>query len=569
MAVGMCLGLLPTLAYNLRYMISGEGRDARRGPIIDIPPPIMYRRVVTAALGDAAVPALEAKGSWAQTEERIRKAAQSIVLRTVHTCFRPESEEGAFNREFPNGQFAALQESARFTHEDVSDICAVSYSTVLRIGADIRPSHTMVLRGKLCVPTKLYGVEGVADFVHYIDQVPIADATDVPLADLKEQLGWYVYSYSYGHPELIRPQLKRRPRQGRHVKAYLMHVTAEEAAILRDPPRVPVATHTHMSMTELAKKADVSLHVAIRAVARLAQDRPSIIVPLRPGNGPRGRARDYLHRRYGEDLADAIRPVKLLPHQIAQPMLMRYFGRNASFLQYRMEQAIERDRLDPTLYAKESLNLGGRQSQVVAYSWDALGLLEDSGVPVAEGITPIDRSRLARNPDTDDWSYSQQVQRQLISPDKLEHRQVYMEELSKRTWHAVRMATGCDEQAFQWLIAHFGLTEDDVTTVTIDDQAHTAFSRSALRRLSTFAVDPIPPGWGRLAFVARNGASTQEEAYKVLVRHEQAQQEPFGMEDCRLGRNGTKVELYLAPHISRPCIAKMRPMLRHNTGNPT
>lgn len=314
-----------------------------------------------------------------------------------------------------------LIEGTKMSREQIAEMFGVSLTKVNHIIDDKKVTAIPSLTDKN-LRIALFDMSGVRVIGHEIDKIPVADETDVPIADITREFGeGLVYYYVRKNRTGLEVEEKRRhPSHG--IAGYAMHASAASAEKIRAACNVGVATKEHIGYSEIAKLAGVSIGVALRGAERILEELPEAERPEgemlrpRPGLG----AREHLPRQFGIWLAEGLKPRRLPPHLVARRMVFTYFDAPQTTI-IKRATTIAADRKEAAEVTEPDLviiNLGGKGGPEACYTWAVVEGLEKSGLPVRKSVARKGRINYeqvahALEASVDKWNYSQEIQRRL------------------------------------------------------------------------------------------------------------------------------------------------------------
>ncbi len=475
-----------------------------------------------------------------------------------------------------------LIKDAQVGRREIGAMCGVSLKVVDRI-----------LPGLDLPDGKEYGMPAIKTIVEAILAIETASDTDIAVVDLSTELDEnFVYSFVNTARHNIE-QVGKWRNSDLGVSGFALHINGKDADRVREAyysRDERTATGTHMSFTEIASSAGVSLRtildyfenppegVELPRVFRLRkgvrrQEGKSIVS---------GREGQYVLRDEGVAIADRFRPKKLSPYRVTLPMMEGYFAVShrrvitAKIAELRVELGDAES--DQAIFAPETVRLGGHGANTHAYRWDVMELLEAAGLKPRDPEARIDYGRIAKAKGVGNTRYTQEVQGRLIDPKKLEIIDVAQEDVETKeeqiseqpaaqepeepsqAWVSLDDAIqrlGTQHHAFFALMRLVGLTE---TSLERDDNGDvTAVMFTAIELMEDYSIGGAPVhGWMRLNGIARTVSHTSDEAYQKLLDIERAYGRPFNAAEMRLGRSESEVEIFVVENIGKQIQRELR-----------
>lgn len=535
------------------------------GHLLDLPPkdiPVQWLYFVLDQLDD---PEIRYVGSW-QTDEIGTRRLVRYYSPAAHAYLQEHSVEGlALRAELQAREIATL------------------------IGAPIKVVEDILERlhvGPLPHNPECYGLDALITAAREVENVPVADETDLPLPDLGAEIGSeHFATYFVKNPHNgIKPVLKRRNAAWGQ-EGYAFHITKEEVEIVRAGyEAVPVADHEKfMSYTEIARNAGVTTGtVAFRMNSLSSDEKPSVLwLRSRPGIRPS----DFVSRAWGEAFAEHIKPERLMPWEVTLEMVAAYFGKRKTAMADTIDR---RYTTEP-----EKISLPGVRDVAVYPMSIMFDLWAQGMVPIPEA-PQIDARKVAMSAEhaheKKRVANSQEVQRHFVSPERLvppEEIDYYMArrvnppplphpDLSSEEAQAadvpqpspadaptprvinVEMAaeskadvaelqakSGCTKEAFAILMQRIPFAPEDVerdgkgSVISLYPSGLEAFERYC----STISAPPV--GWLNLSMLAHaSGRTTRREVMVAVACIEEERGMLMSEKEVMLGRNGQEVDVY-------------------------
>lgn len=308
----------------------------------------------------------------------------------------------AAHRYFTEHPIPELVGEAEFLDQEIADMLEVGRHRVQAIiealGITPLPRITKSHRSP-----KYYDMETVAKVSQEVEKIPRADETDVPVLELEKELDVYVHALLEKYA--ISPVDKHRnPAWG--LVGVSAHVTEAEAHFLRDiRDSVKEADpELHIGLKEIAERSGMSLGNAQNKFNALSDEQKPLTEWMRIPEG--SKLAMFFSRAWGEAFIEYSKPEKVLPWEVSQAMLAKYFGRSK---QYIVKLLASHDRVLQPLPGVKLATL---------FPLSIIPKLVKAGLVPIEGAPPVTPELAAMSPDeiknTDRIAYSQMVQSYFI-----------------------------------------------------------------------------------------------------------------------------------------------------------
>lgn len=384
-----------------------------------------------------------------------------------------EKEDGTFARWYTKDAEEYLSEHPDFLDQVFSIAPALTLLGITRrVFYDICKEKGVT--GRVVNARRQYTLRDLCIVEKGLDIYPVADDDDVPLAALRTEFvelamdKEFITRYLNQHKGVVVKTKRRRHATG--AGALMDHITQAEADRIRAASKeIAVATNEHISMSEVAALAGVTLR---GTVASLSDTERANLVKLR--SAPKAKPGKYLKRPEGLALVDRLArvrlPISLVPVQL---------------ISARIEA--DRRRISEHLNASTDvtmLNLGIKGGMTSCISWRAMRKLERV-LPVKEDIPPIDYDLIiSEHPGA--TRYARDVLTQYIDDEKIQ---------PINDWKTIKESceqVTCTPAALPYLIASTTICREDFVKQT--DQG-TLVHDDLLCRIKRKPVATPPLDW--------------------------------------------------------------------------
>lgn len=271
-----------------------------------------------------------------------------------------------------------------------------------------------------------YSPEAVAAVDEAIAAIPQAAITDVTLGVIKEELGEKFVVQCLKDKERYEPVYKRR-FAGHGFKGFDLHLTADQATMMRLAFEEALATDADISFIEIAELAGVNNATVLKALTEEERSMKTLKREHRLAR-PSG----HLPREKGLEIVERLMVQPLPVHLATQRMAEARTNAKPSTIW----AAIKR-RLKQPNHAFQLVNLGGSNAASVCMPWSTLREFEEK-YGLKSGVEPIDYSQVATSDGEalthEQWQYSTAIQRQYYVDKKISPEPAL-------TWTPVEVAT--------------------------------------------------------------------------------------------------------------------------------
>jgi len=274
-----------------------------------------------------------------------------------------------------------IAEEGAMTLRELHELTGLSRTYLQRLIKDNDIAHKKGLRRKISQEVHLYDGASLNRILELVEQIPFAELEDVPVAVLAAELN-ETFPKTYADKNGI-VFIEKRRHEAHGMKGITQHVTAREAAAIREAYGRLSTTEGYLSLGDIAEEAGVELSAVSTGLT--AAERAQLVSLYKKGAQKTSNKGKYLEKEAARPIIERLRlrpfPTHLVPRAVLIPRHKNI--PKTSLWRYMQRMGIE----------SVDIEVREGQQKIPCVTWQAVSLFE-AVYPPTKGSFVFDYAQL-------------------------------------------------------------------------------------------------------------------------------------------------------------------------------